>query len=150
MGAFEYDAQTISERRGVPTLPLDEEQVETIVYHNSPPTRFGDTYREEFADQQEITVYLHAALTELELNETNTAVTSVTARSTNALLNIAATRFCFAMGGIENARHLMILAQQKGLRLMEKVIDWDNSQSIPIMDLVMPCFEDGTTTACTE
>ena len=33
------------------------------------------------------------------------------------LLNIAATRFCFAMGGIENARHLMILAQQKGLTL---------------------------------
>ena len=117
VGAFEYDAQTISDRRGVPTLPLDEEQVETIVYQNSPPTRFGTTYRTDFLDQHEITVYLHAALTEVELNDAKTSVTSITARSTNARLNIVATRFCFAMGGIENARHLMILAQQEGLSL---------------------------------
>lgn len=108
VGYLEYDAQVLSARGERPLLPLRSSRVETVVYQNSPPTRFGSRYYEELEASEEIRVYLHATLTKMILNEAGTRVNQLEVSSgAQAQHLVVAQQFCLAMGGIENARHLL-------------------------------------------
>ena len=69
VGAADYDVAAFSEQRGHPLLPVDSDRIETVIYHQSGPTRFGTRYRADFEGNTDADVYLNANLVNIELNE---------------------------------------------------------------------------------
>lgn len=78
----------------------------------SPPTRFGDEYRESVAGHKEVRCVLDANATGLRLDGTG-AVEAVHARSLRGKrLEVRASVTVLAMGGVENARFLLNTHEQ--------------------------------------
>lgn len=79
------------------------------VYLKSPPTRFGDVYRDRLTDPKgRCTVYLHAHVQEIETDDGGIAVTALRlAASADKTMRISAKSFVLA-GGLENARLLLL------------------------------------------
>jgi choline dehydrogenase-like flavoprotein len=79
------------------------------VYLKSPPTRFGEVYRDKLSDPNgRCTVYLHAHVQEIETDDGGIAATSLRlAASDDRIVRITAKSFVLA-GGLENARLLLL------------------------------------------
>lgn len=108
VGQLDYNATSLSDRGARPLLPLRPSRVESVVYQNSPPTRFGSRYYDELEESEEVTVYLHATLTKMTLDEEGARVRLIEVTSDGgARHTVEAQQFCLAMGGVENARHLL-------------------------------------------
>jgi choline dehydrogenase-like flavoprotein len=88
------------------------------VYLKSPPTRFGEVYRDRLSDENGLcTVYLHAHVQEIETDDAGISVTSLRlAGPDGRTVRVAARTFILA-GGLENARLLLLStsAQPRGL-----------------------------------
>ena len=85
------------------------------LFRFSPPTRFGQKYRQPLAAAQDVTVYCDANLT--GLRQTGERVAHATVRSAGGkVVEVHATRFVLAMGGIENARALLIQQEAGSLK----------------------------------
>lgn len=98
-----WEAETAS------SLPFASSRVNTAVFRFSPPTRFGEVYRDQIARARNISTYLHANVTEIDNNEHARTVTRlrVTCLPGNQFW-VSATIFILAAGGIENARLLLL------------------------------------------
>lgn len=108
VGYFEYDPENLSELAALSLLPLRPDRVETVIYQNSPPTRFGPRYVDELDQADDVEVYLHAVLTQIILDEAGDRVVELKVMSASENHHrVIADRFVMAMGGIENARHLL-------------------------------------------
>lgn len=101
-----------------PSLLHGSDVATTKVFHFSPPTRFGQMYRDELTQSPNVTLYHHANVRELKANESASAVEEVDVTClTGTGFKVRARRFVLATGGIENARMLLLSdsVQQAGL-----------------------------------
>ncbi|QIB66450.1 GMC oxidoreductase [Kineobactrum salinum] len=78
------------------------------LFRFSPPTRFGDRYRDDLAAQENLSCLLHANL--YQLSRKGDRITGARVRSLDgASVHITADRFVLALGGMETTRYLLNL-----------------------------------------
>jgi choline dehydrogenase-like flavoprotein len=99
---------------GRPRLPMQDPTLQTVVYQFSPPTRFGQTYRDDLAQAENVMVYLSANVVSLEGGEHGGPVTGAEVRTLAATaFRVEARLFILAAGGIENPRILLASQQAR-------------------------------------
>ncbi len=113
LGPYEYENLDYWQQEiQLPGLELDENRLNTVVYNQSPPTRFGQAYRDELEQADNVAVYLNANVLEISSNETATQVTGLKLACIDGpQLSVSAKVFVLAAGGMENAR-LLLLSNQ--------------------------------------
>lgn len=87
-----------------------EDDLRSIRFRRSPPTRFNTKYRDGMAASGRITLVVNANLVDLRLNEALTAVETAVFRSydpDDTGFTVRARAFCLCMGGLENPRFLL-------------------------------------------
>ena len=91
------------------TLPLPGEHIITKIFRLSPPTRFGQKYREALSQADSVQVLLHANAMALDANDTATAVMRLRVGCLSGnRFSVRARHYVLAAGGIENARLLLL------------------------------------------
>jgi hypothetical protein len=100
-----------------PDLPLvqAEDRFRHIQYRYSPPTRFGEKYRDEIAASQAITCFYNANVVDLRLDEALGTITSASFMSFadgDAGFEVKARVFALCLGGMENPRMLLNCTSQ--------------------------------------
>jgi hypothetical protein len=83
------------------------------LFRFSPPTNFGKSYRQEVADSTTIRCVYNATLVSME-HEVGIVRDALAASPEGDTVKIIAQRFVLAMGGIENPRFLLHLADTTG------------------------------------
>ena len=92
-----------------PVFPLKDNRLFTDMFQQSPPTRFGTTYRDEVIKAPNITTYIYANLVDIETSEQARQVRSLRiATLTGIQLKFKGKIFIIAAGAIENARLLLL------------------------------------------
>lgn len=115
IGAFQYDRDTLLERARKPLIPL-EAPADHVFYQYSPPTRFGEVYRQDLEDSELIQAYLHANLVEIDVAEGGGAITGVQCRTLGGRrFTCEAPQYVLALGGLENARMLLAAQGARGI-----------------------------------
>lgn len=93
-------------------LPFDKSVVWNKMLQFSPPTRFGETYRDEIVNARNIFLYTYANVVDMQANEGITNVTSVTIKNLAGKQHtVKAKYFVSACCAIQNAR--LLLASNK-------------------------------------
>jgi choline dehydrogenase-like flavoprotein len=109
LGPFEYDPQSWRQFVGQIDQKLDPARLTTAVFQRSPPTRFGEVYRDALRQAQSVTVYLNANVVDLQANPTASAVDQLkVACLGGTTFTVRPKIVVLAMGGIENARILLL------------------------------------------
>lgn len=109
LGRVSYDISSYEEASGTSRLPIDETAVISRVFYASPPTRFGEVYREDIRAAANTTTYLFSNVLELEVNETASIINSVRVKCLSGNeFRVFAKYFILATGGTENARLLLL------------------------------------------
>ena len=88
------------------------------MYFSKPPANLGANYLEELRQSKNITLMLNAAYLSAAFDADNAIVNSIAVhdqRSPTPLI-CGARQFVFAMGALENVRHLLILNRKNGNR----------------------------------
>ncbi len=89
-------------------IPFENQRAINVITQLSPPTRFGQRYREDLARSRNVSVYLDANVVEIETPDNPAMVTSIRARSlANNEFRVAAHTYILAAGGIETPRLLL-------------------------------------------
>jgi choline dehydrogenase-like flavoprotein len=99
---------------GERALPPPAGNLKEVIFRHSPPVLFKDKYLKYLRSSNAIDVYLNANLTGLRFDGGTARVAAAAFRSydTNAPIQyVKADRYVFAMGGIENARMLLNVAE---------------------------------------
>lgn len=109
LGPYHYETAYWEKKRpGSPVLPLDNSVVRTKMWQKSPPTRFGQRYREEIVNAPNIRLYTHANLTYLTLNESGRQLNGLEIKTLEGKAHRAKARmYVLAGGAIQNARMLL-------------------------------------------
>jgi choline dehydrogenase-like flavoprotein len=119
LGPYEYENLGFWQNElKLPNLQFNENRLSTVVYNQSPPTRFGQAYRSELKNAANIGVYLSANVLEITSNSNGSKVTSLKLACIDGpTLSATAKIFVLATGGMENARILLLSdrVQPKGL-----------------------------------
>ena len=112
LGPFEYDEGKWSQKMakdGLFLFPLDGNCLTNVISQLSPQAKFGDIYQAPLSAAGNIKVMLFSNATEIQTNDTATAVTGVQVRTLNGKsFSISARIVVLAAGGIENARLLLL------------------------------------------
>ena len=112
LGPFNYNVELWADPNSIPPIPFIGNRVITIMYQYSPPTRFGEVYRDEIARADGISTYLHANVVDIETNETGQTVTRLRVATLGGnKFWVSAKLFILAASGIENSR--LLLASNK-------------------------------------
>lgn len=99
-------------RPDVRRMPLVTGKVRDTISQFSPPARFGKLYREALKRSQRIRVYLYANAVNIDTDNPASNVTRIqVATLTGKHMQVTATQYVLATGGIENAR--LLLASNK-------------------------------------
>lgn len=88
----------------------DSDQFQNRLFHFSPPTRFGDKYRVDIEQNSHIECMLNAAANEYRYDNRRLEAVILTGLHGKRMI-VQASRVVIAMGGIESARHLLIMQQ---------------------------------------
>ncbi len=93
-----------------PTLLfLDHPSFVSKRFHFSPPIRFGSRYRPELSGDSKIDVFLNASVVGIDADETGSRIRRIRAATlTGVHVEVVATSYVLAAGGIENARLLLL------------------------------------------
>jgi choline dehydrogenase-like flavoprotein len=103
---------------GETTLPFDPARVNSGLWQFSPPTRFGEVYREPLAAAAKVHVVLHANLVDIETGENGAEVQMLRiATLQGKRFTVRARAYVFACGGLENARLLLAANRQVNVGL---------------------------------
>jgi choline dehydrogenase-like flavoprotein len=100
------------------SLPFNEKILWNKIWQFSPPTRFGQKYREPIVKSKNIHLFTYANVTEIRTNESVSAVTEVIAKNyAGKQLRVKAKYFVIACCSVQNARLLLASNRQapKGL-----------------------------------
>ena len=114
VGPHPYDA-AYWERRdpSMVRLPFDEDSIWTKLWQFSPPTRFGAAYRDAIAGAENVHLYTHANVCEIEANEAVTAIAGLRVKTLEGKeLRVRARHVVLACGAIQNARLLLASSRQ--------------------------------------
>ncbi len=108
IGAMNYDQAEVSPP-GTRYLELDPDKISHKVWRYSvPPTSFAEKYKPGLERDPKVEVWLHANLVEVETDDQARHVTGVKVASLGGKrVTVRARHYILAMGGIENARHLL-------------------------------------------
>lgn len=88
---------------------LDPTKLQIRFWQFSRHLRFGQVYRQELQNAQNVQVYLHANLSNIQTNPGGSVVDSIEIRSLEGKVGkVKAKAFVLAMGAIENARLLLL------------------------------------------
>lgn len=111
-GPFDYGARTWSGDPDGPPLPLASDRLVTGLYRRSPPTRFGERYRDALAAAGNVTVVLHANAMEIDTDDGAREVREIRlATLAGTRITATARAYVLAAGAIETAR-LMLLSDR--------------------------------------
>ncbi|MEZ5244447.1 MAG: GMC family oxidoreductase [Acidimicrobiales bacterium] len=103
----DFRVETWEERLGLPAPTLRTDKVEPFVFQTTYPTVFGRLYRREMEASENVEVMLHANVVNLA-TDTGRSVRAVDVRTLEGTaLEVTASAFVLATGGIENARILL-------------------------------------------
>jgi len=110
LGEYKYNDLGFFEKAlGQPALDFEQRRIKTVVYGQSPPTRFGQVYREELGAAKNIRVCLHANVLELVPGPGGKRVDSIrVACFDGPRFSVKARNIVLATGGMENARLLLL------------------------------------------
>jgi choline dehydrogenase-like flavoprotein len=106
----EWNLDTWLRRDRFSALPLDSNRIVTRVVQLVPESArsFGKRYRSALRQARNVTVYLHANVTEVQTDRAGTSATSVrVATLSGKRFFVRARLFVLAVGGIENPRLLL-------------------------------------------
>jgi choline dehydrogenase-like flavoprotein len=111
LGRFAYSAEDWREN-GVSPIRFQSERVCSRAFQYSPPTRFGEVFRDELKQATNVIAYLGANVTDLETPAPPARVSrACVACLSGNKFRVKASLFILAAGGIENAR-LLLMANQ--------------------------------------
>ena len=109
LGPFAYDAATWETSPAKRCLPFRGGKVVTSVFQFSPPTRFGEVYRDVLKASGNIECYLFANVVEIETNESARRVKRLVLSTLEGRsFSVSAKVFILAVGGIETPRLLLL------------------------------------------
>lgn len=109
LGPHDYNLRSWARRLGFDAPKWLRDGLEGSVSHHSPPTRFGEVYGPDLKNASNIRVLLGATALELKLTENRQRAEQIAVgRFDKDSIFIRARRFVLAMGGIENARFLLL------------------------------------------
>ena len=95
--------------QGVQPMAIDGGRIQSYAFQYSPPTRFGEVYRNELRHATNVVTYLGANAVDLETPAPPQRVSAVeVACLAGTSFRVAARAFVLATGGIENARLLLL------------------------------------------
>lgn len=107
--SFDRDIHHWEQRSAAAQLPLDKASFRTKIYQLSPPTLFGQKYRQELSISQNINVFLKANLLEIELSDLASEVTSLLVTTLEGKTQRHRAKvYVLCCGGIENPRLLLL------------------------------------------
>jgi len=107
IGPYSFDARAWTNWGIVPPA-FNPEKIQSHFWQNSPPTRFGQAYREELKSAENITVLLNANVTHIYTDGSGEKVTHINIGALNGKRGqVLAKVFVLACGGIENPRLLL-------------------------------------------
>ena len=121
LGPFNYDPGYWEQAKkdwGYERFPLAESRVTTKLWQFSPPTRFGEVYRDEIVKSDSISAYLHANVVDILTDENARHVTGLKVACLNGKsFEVTGKAYVLASGGIENPRLLLSAdgVQKEGL-----------------------------------
>lgn len=109
LGPYEYDADYwIKRDKELAPLPLNPDVVWTKMWQFSPPTRFGNKYRDAIVNARNVHLYTHANVCEVEANDGLTAVQGLRVRTLDGKeYHARARHYVLACSTIQNARLLL-------------------------------------------
>jgi choline dehydrogenase-like flavoprotein len=112
VASADYDLDDAVARIGDPRarlLPFDKSKLESILYRFSPPTRFGQVYREALEKAANIKCLTHAHALGIETSDDARVATRLKVGCLpSGRIHVAAKIFVLAAGAIENARLLLL------------------------------------------
>lgn len=108
-GPYDYDFKSWCRRLDRPIPNWLKDGLEGEITQHSPPTRFGEVYGPALNAASNVRVILGATALSLETNTAHATAQRVTiGRYGKKNLKLRARRFVVALGGIENARFLLL------------------------------------------
>ena len=112
LGPYRYDPADWLQP-GESALPFDPAKITTRLWQFSPPTRFGEAYRQTLATAPNVQVLLNADVVDIATNEAGSEVAQLqVATLSGRRFSVRAPTFVLACGGLENAR-LLLAARQR-------------------------------------
>jgi choline dehydrogenase-like flavoprotein len=112
--SFDYDIDELFGSNRPRFIVGNDDRVTTKMFHFSPTRSFGIVYRDEIIRAENIDVYLHANVVDIQTNDWGTTANRVkVACLTGNEFSVQAKIFVLATGGIENAR-LLLLSNKAG------------------------------------
>jgi choline dehydrogenase-like flavoprotein len=113
LGPYEYDPDYWEkENSDYVQLPLDRSRIQTKMWQFSPPTRFGEKYRDDITGSEDIHLYINANVCDIEANEEVTEIKRVHVRTHDGKQHsVEARHYVLACGAIQNSR--LLLASNK-------------------------------------
>ena len=105
----DYTTEFWRDRTGLPEIAFDKAKFETEIFQFSTPTRFAEKYRNDLTRAGNIAVYLNANALELVTAGDASRVSRLRVATIDGpRFTVAAKSYVLAMGGIENARILLL------------------------------------------
>ncbi|MCB0335352.1 MAG: GMC family oxidoreductase, partial [Bdellovibrionales bacterium] len=99
---------------GLDEIDFDSDEILTKIWQfKKPPRRFGKDFREDLSQSENISLYLHAIVTDIVLAENGTGVRELSVKNFEGFHTQAvAKHYILASGGIENPRILLASRNQ--------------------------------------
>ena len=109
LAEYNYDPAYWARKSGLEMFPIKQDVVLMAGSQSSPPTNFGEVYRVALKKSRNVTVILNANVVEIETNDQGGQVDAALVQVIRGgRFRVKARQFVLAMGGIENARLLLV------------------------------------------